>query len=109
VSRIVNLQDRQINEAHWSLSAIIGDNGDFSIEGQIVGQVLGNDEWEHEWVLRVQSGAISSLLALLGGEPDQDLLDIVERKWLPVEGAGLEKLIVESDVPNTLDVWDRPA
>ena len=109
MSRTVRLQDRQNNEAQWSLWAKVDDKGDFVIEGQVIGRVFGDDAWEHEWERRVKRVDVPALLVLLGGKPDQDVLDVVEAHWLSIEGAGLEELITGSDVLSNLDVWDRPA
>jgi len=107
--RTVVLQDRQIDRAHWRFSAKIDDKGDFVIEGQVIGRVFSDDAWEHEWELRVERDSVPALLVLLGGEPDQDVLDVVEAHWLSTEGAGLEELITGSEIPSNLEVWDRPA
>jgi len=47
------------------------------------------------------------VLELLGGAPGDDLLDLIERDWVPKEGAGLERIFRDSGIPYDLETWRR--
>jgi len=101
MARMLSLQARNNGDIWMSLWASINDEGDFVIEGHD----LGPGDSEYEWITVVRAEHIPALITLLGGNADDDLLDIVERDWKPVEGAGLERRIRESEIPNELEVW----
>ena len=95
-------------DTHLHLWAKVGGGGDFSIEGYDLGPT---GEWgdcsEYEWIVEVKKSDLPSLVALLGGAPNQDILDVIERDWAPTEGDGLERLVRESGISFNTAVWRR--
>jgi hypothetical protein len=95
-------------EVHLNLWASINDGGDFSIEGQDLGpRDEEGDLAEYEWTTTVTREHVPALIQLLGGTPGDDVLQIVKRDWVRIEGQGLEQLIRESDVPCMTEVHVR--
>lgn len=108
MERSVRLQDRMNGDVHLNLWARIDEYGNFLIEGQDLGpRDADGDISEYEWTTVVAREHVPALVELLGGSPDQDVLAIVERDWLPTEGYGLEQLIKRSDVPCDTEVYVR--
>jgi hypothetical protein len=91
-----------------NLWATIDDEGNLLIEGQDLGPVdEDGDMNEYEWVTMVAAELLPRVLELLGGAPGDDLLDLIERDWVPKEGAGLERMIRDSGIPYDLETWRR--
>jgi hypothetical protein len=106
MERIVQLLNRMNGDTHLHLWARINDAGDFSIEGQDLGSMdESGDSSEYEWILKVDKSDVPSLVVLLGGTPEQHVLDIIEKDWAPKEGSGLERLVRESGIPFNTAVW----
>jgi len=104
----VRLQDRMNGDIHLNLWAGLEDNGDFTINGMDLGsRDSDGDRSEYEWTVTVSRENVPALARLLGSLPDEDVLETVERKWVKVEGEGLDKLIRESDVPSELEMYIR--
>ena len=82
------------------LQAILEDNGDFTIYGCDRGpkNAVG-DRFEYIWEFTVKALHVPEIIALLEGTDRDDLLEIIERDWKPVQGEGLEKRIRESGIP----------
>lgn len=106
--RKVELQNRMNGDVHLHLWAGVDDDGNFSISGFDVGP---SDEWgdpsEYEWDTTVRCGNVAALVELLGGVLGQDVLEIIQRDWVPQEGDGLERLIRESGIPCETLIWRR--
>ena len=87
------------------LQAILEDNGDFTIYGCDRGpKNADGDRIEYIWELTVKALRVPELVRLLGGADGNDLLEIIERDWKPVEGEGLEKKIRENGIPFNLEL-----
>ena len=91
----IQLQSRKNGDVWLNLSCRLDNKGDFLIEGHD----MGSDS-EYEWRTVVRADHVPQLVALIGDEGDTDLLTIVRRDWLPVEGDRLERLIKLSSVPS---------
>lgn len=89
------LQHRQNGSVWLNLECYVDDHGDFSI----VGHDIGSDS-EYEWVRIVRARHIPQLLEALGAAPGENLMDIIRRDYLPVEGLGLERLITSNKIKN---------
>jgi hypothetical protein len=99
MTRKVELHNRTNGDTHLHLWTEVDDAGNFSISGFDLGP---KDEWGnpsgYEWDTTVLCVNVAAVLALLGGSPDQDILEIDDRDWVPAEGDGLERLIRESGI-----------
>lgn len=98
----VTLQDRMNGSVRLQRWAGFAEDGAFEISGCDVD--LGERDFEYEWTTRVEATAVPALCALLGASSPADLLDVLRRDWVPVEGEGLEAAIRASDVPSSLFV-----
>ena len=108
MERIVELRNRMNGDTLMHLWARINDAGDFSIEGQDLGPMdESGDSSEYEWITKVKNSDVPSLVVLLGGTSDQDIIDIIERDWAPKEGNGLDGLVRESGIPFESAIWIR--
>jgi hypothetical protein len=94
----VVLQHRKNGDVWLNLSCGFNEAGDFVIAGHDLGS-----DFTYEWWTTVMAADVPALIALLGGSPGDDLLEIMVRDWVPLEGDGLEKLIRESDVPSQFE------
>ena len=100
MGRTLTLQNRMNGNIRLKLQAILEDNGDFSIYGCDRGpKNADGDRFEYIWEFTVKALHVSELITLLGGADGDDLLEIIERDWKPVQGEGLEKRIRESEIP----------
>ena len=87
------------------LQAILEDNGDFTIYGCDRGpKNADGDRFEYIWEFIVKDLHVPELVRLLGGTDGDDLLEIIERDWKPVQGEGLEKKIRENGIPFSFDM-----
>ena len=95
-------------EVHLNLWARVDEEGNLSIEGQDLGpRDEDGDLAEYEWSTFVAAQDVPAVAQLLGASDGEDVLDIISRDWLRVEGSGLEKLIRVSGIPYRTDVYVR--
>lgn len=100
MDRTIALQDRMNGDLGLNLRCRFDQVGNFLIEGQDL-----TKDTEYSWTFTVESKDVDALRVLLGAGQGEDLLDVIERDWKPLEGHGLEKLIRESGIPNDLAVF----
>ena len=95
-------------EVHLNLWARVDEEGNLSIEGQDLGpRDEDGDLAEYEWSTFVAAQDVPAVGRLLGASDGEDVLDIISRDWLSVEGSGLEALIRASGIPYRTDVYVR--
>ena len=105
MGRTLTLQNRINGNILLKLKAILEDNGDFTIYGCDRGpKNVDGDRFEYIWEFTVNALYVPGLITLLGGADGNDLLEIIERDWKPVEGEGLEKKIRENGIPFNLEI-----
>lgn len=77
------------------------------IDGQDLGPGTApvSDDGEYEWFRTFATADVPKVIELLGGEPGDDVLDLLERDWTGARSYDLERLIRESDIPSRLHVW----
>ncbi len=90
-----------------NLAARFNEAGDLMIVGQDLGPGTApvSSCGEYEWFRTVRHEHNPEPLALLGGEPDRDLLALLLEAWSGQASDGLERLIQQSGIPNQLYVW----
>jgi hypothetical protein len=77
----------------------------------LAGQDLGpstaavSGDGEYEWWRTVKRADIPALSAVLGGAPDEDILDVLERVATGDGSYELERLLRDGVVPCDLCVW----
>jgi uncharacterized protein (DUF1810 family) len=92
--RSLRLQHRQNGEVTLTLECELGAHGDFRVMSCDYG---AGDSFE--WETLVNHRHVDDLVAFLGEESDQHIMNVVERDWQPVEGYRLERAIRMSGIP----------
>lgn len=102
--REVTLRDEVDGPNRRYLGASIVDN-QLRIAGQDLGPATSivSDDGEYEWCRTVRRSDIPALAAVLGAEPNEDILDLLERVATGEGSYELERLLREGVVPN--EVW----
>jgi hypothetical protein len=89
-----------------NLWAHVDDDGSVRIEGQDLGPATAivSPDGEYEWVHVIAVPDVPRLVALLGGEPGDDVLAVLSRYAGPASYE-LERLLRESDIEVRRSVW----
>ena len=100
----VTLRDEVDGPNRRYLGASIVDN-QLHIDGQDLGPATAivSDDREYEWCRSVRRRDIPALIEVLGGEPDEDILDVLPRVATGEGSYVLERLLRDGVVPN--EVW----
>jgi len=100
LQRRVVLRDEREGHDSRHLWAYLDTEGALHIDGQDLGPNTGlvGDDGEYEWFQRIPAGKVPRLVAILGGDPADDVLDILERHWTGDRSGELERLLRESDL-----------
>ena len=85
----------------------IGEDGELHIDGQDLGPgtAMVSSDGEYEWYQTVAASDVSRVAALLGVEPGESLLDVLEREWTGDRSYELEERLRGSGIPVTLFVY----
>lgn len=103
----VVLREEHAGADHRYLRAHLDDRGSLHLDGQDLGprtRPVSNDG-EYEWSRTIDAKHPPALVELLGGEPDSDVLELLESKYSGEASYELERLIREADIPSELHVW----
>lgn len=89
------------------LRARVSEEGDLRIEGQDLGPVTAavSSDGEYEYLYTIQSEDVAALGAALGGEADDDILEVLKDSWSGAKSHGLEEAIRHSGVPFTFSCY----
>ncbi len=60
---------------------------------------------EYEWFKTIAAADVPRVVALLGGAPGDDVLDLLERDYTGAGSYELEARLRASDIPVKLSVW----
>jgi hypothetical protein len=60
---------------------------------------------EYEWWRKIGSTDIPALIQALGGRPQEDILDVLEREATGARSYDLEQLLRDGTVPSTIQVY----
>jgi hypothetical protein len=106
VHRSAKLRSERNGADSRHLWVSIDDDCKLVIEGQDLGPgtAIISSDGEYEWTRTFERDDFPALVALLGGEPGDDAFDVVAR-FTDEKSYELERLIRESDVPNSLWTW----
>jgi hypothetical protein len=107
VTRKVPLRAEVDGKDKRFLDAWVGDDGALHIVGQDLGPATAivSSDGEYEWARTVAPADVPRLVAELGGQPGQDILDVLERNWTGPRSYDLEKLLRDTTIPVTLWTW----
>lgn len=87
------LRDLDRNGVHTCLWARLDADGNLHIEGQDLGVppgLVSNDD-EYEYFHTIRAEDIPKLIELLGGDPGDDLRDVLGLNWTDADSFELEK------------------
>ncbi len=109
-SRTVRLRAEHDGEDRRFLTAAVGPSGDLALNGQDLGPgtAMVSSDGEYEWTTTIAAADVPRLVALLGGEPGSDVLDVLARYADDVQPRGsyrVEQVIRESGIPLRRHIW----
>jgi hypothetical protein len=101
-------QERRGDDVRW-LGASVDGAGALRVHGQDLGPgtAMVSSDGEYEWFMAVGAGDIDRLVALLGGRPGDDVLELLERDWTGSRSYDFERVLRESGIPVKLFTWGR--
>jgi hypothetical protein len=99
-------QERQGRDVRW-LGASVDGAGALHVDGQDLGPgtAMVSSDGEYEWFTTVAAYDVPRLIALLGGQPGDDVLELLERDWTGSRSYDFERLLRESGIPVNLFTW----
>jgi hypothetical protein len=105
--RVVTLRSEHRGPDWFNLWAYLDEHGCLHIDGQDLGPVTApvSDDGEYEYFKVVAAADVPRVVALLDGNPGEDVLDLLERSWTGERSWELERRLRESDIPVRLHVW----
>jgi hypothetical protein len=105
--RKITLRDEREGADSRHLWAYVDEDGNLRIEGQDLGPgtEMVSSDGEYEWGKTVAAEDVPRVVELLGGGPEQDILDLLEERYRGRESYELEKRLRESDIEVNLWVW----
>ena len=105
--RRVSLRAERSGRDSRNLDAYVDTEGNLHIDGQDLGPgtSIVSSDGEYEWFQTIHAAHLPDLKVLLGGVPEEDILDILERSWTGARAGELEKLLRDSGIPVDRSVW----
>jgi hypothetical protein len=105
--RKVTLRAERGGSDYRHLEAYLDAAGVLHIDGHDLGPGTGmvSDDGEYEWFGTIAAADVPRVVALLGGRPGDDLLDLLERDYTGTGSYELEKRLRESDITVKRHVW----
>ena len=102
--RTVTLRDEVDGPDSRHLWAHLDQEGNLHIDGQDLGPrtAIVSSDGEYEWFQTIKKSELPKLIGLLGGRPEDDIL---EESWTGPRAADLEALLREGDVEVDRFVW----
>lgn len=108
VEPTVTLRDeKRADGSHLGLWAYLDKAGRLHIDGQDLGPVTRSvsEDGEYEYFKMVAKEDIPRLIELLGGKPEDDILDLLQRSWTGDRSYDLEEILREGPIEVRLGVW----
>lgn len=105
--RTVVLRDEQTGPDRRHLSAYLGGDGNLHIHGHDLGPGTSpvSDDGEYEWFTVYAAAHVPAIVALLDGEPGEDVLAGLASRWTGDRAGELERRLQESGLPVKRSVW----
>jgi hypothetical protein len=99
-------QERRGGDVRW-LGAFVDGSGALRVHGQDLGPgtAMVSSDGEYEWFMTVAAGDVQRLVALIGGQPGDDVLELLERAWTGPRSYDFERVLRESGIPVKLFTW----
>lgn len=64
-----------------------------------------SSDGEYEWSKTIVATDVPRVVALIGGQAGDDVLELLERDWTGSRSYDFERLLRESGIPVTLFTW----
>lgn len=94
------------DDLHWELQRRDGHVVSVGSETEGIGALIERLQrlpgFDNETMI---AASASTLVALLGGQPDDDVLVLLERDWTGSRSYDFERLLRESGIPVSLSTW----
>ena len=105
--RVVTLRDETDGPDSRHLWAHLDQKGNLHIDGQDLGPktAIVSSDGEYGWFETIDRSELPKLIGLLGGKPEDDILDVLQENWTGPRAADLEALLRESDIEVKRFVW----
>jgi hypothetical protein len=106
-TREVRLREERDGRDSRHLWAYVDEAGALHIDGQDLGpgtEIVSSDG-EYEWFQTIAPADVPRVVALLGGQPGDDVLDLLERDFTGARSYELEALLRASDIHVELFTW----
>lgn len=99
--------EKREDGSRLSLWAYLDTEGRLHIEGQDLGPItkVVSSDGEYEYFKTIAAEDIPRLIKLLGSEPGDNVLDVLEQKWTGERSFDLEELLEKIDIRVALSVW----
>ena len=104
---IVLRDEKRPDGSHLGLWAYLDEAGQLHIDGQDLGPVTRSvsTDGEYAYFKILTPKDIPRFLKLLGGTPEDDILDLLKGKWTGEKSYELEDIMRECDIPIVLAVY----
>ena len=106
-TRRVVLRDERSGRDTRHLEAYLDASGALHIDGHDLGPATSpvSSDGEYEWHRTIPASEVPRLLALLGGEPGDGILDVLADYYTGRSSYELERIISESDLRSEFSSW----
>jgi len=106
-TRKVTLRAERDGRDYRHLEAYVDETGRLHIDGQDLGPGTSpvSSDGEYEWFKTIAAADVPRLVALLGGRPGDDVLDLLERGFTGPRSYDLEARIRAGDIRIELFTW----
>ena len=108
VEPTVSLRDeKRADGSHLALWAYLDTKGRLHIDGQDLGPVTRavSSDGEYEYFKMVTKEDIPRLIELLGGKPEDGILDLLGESWAGEKSYELEEILREGPIEVELATW----
>ncbi|MEX0666658.1 MAG: hypothetical protein WD598_18055 [Acidimicrobiia bacterium] len=106
-SKKVQLRSERSERDTRNLWAYCDAEGNLHIDGQDLGPATAmvSSDGEYEWFHTIAAEHVPRVLALLGGEPGSNILELLKERFCGENSYELERRLRESDIPMDLHTW----
>ena len=107
VGRTVTLRHEVDGPDSRHLWAHLDQEGNLHVDGQDLGPktAIVSSDGEYEWFQTINKSELPKLIGLLGGQPEDDVLDVLEENWTGQRAADLEALLRKDNLEVERFVW----
>ena len=91
------------------MTVSLGPDNNLKVSGDSFGPhpMPGSDSGDHEWSYTISSSDLPKLIGLLGGDPTDDIIDLLSQYFTGTKADEFERIVRESDIKQ-VDYWCWP-